>query len=273
MALDGSRQQETIMRSLLQAISLLTRIPVRVAWDDNRPLGRILVWAPVVGLLIGGLLFAAAWGLSIALPMATASLLAPALLLVLWVMVTGGLHLDGWCDCCDGLFVPASREKRLEIMKDPRTGSFGVIGAVLLLLVKFAAIQAVLAMNARQAPAGWLPLVLAPAMARATMVFAAGWLPLARPGGMGAKFREGLGAAQLVAVAGILAMVLLGAAFLATHWSLGLACCLAAILAAAAWSVLAMRRLDGLTGDVYGGIVELAETAALVAAVAVLAHG
>ena len=65
-----------------------------------------------------------------------ASLLAAALVLVVWAALTGALHLDGWADCCDALFVPVDRARSLEIMKDPRVGGFGVVGLMLLLLVK-----------------------------------------------------------------------------------------------------------------------------------------
>ena len=246
------------MRNFLQAINLLTRIPVHVRWDTNRPLGQTLAWAPAVGLLIGGLLLAAAWALAAVIPAGSAPLLVPALLLALWVLLTGGLHLDGWCDSCDGLFVTADREKRLEIMKDPRAGSFGVIGTVLLLLVKFAALQGVMRAG-MQAPVGWLPLLAAPVAARGLMIATVAWLPLARPGGMGAKFREGLGTPQLL-IAGVFMAVVLAACGRA-----GMVCGLAALAAAAVWATLAMRRLGGLTGDIYGAITELAETAALVA--------
>lgn len=253
------------MRSFLQALSLLSRIPVRVSWDPEQRPGRILAWAPAVGLVLGGLLAAAAWGLSaIFAPDGPASLLPSALLLALWVALTGGLHLDGWCDGCDGLFVPASREKRLEIMKDPRAGSFGVIGTVLLLLVKVAAIQAIVSASGRGLFA-WLPLLAAPVAARGAMVLAVAWLPLARPDGMGARFRDGLSGLPL-ALAGFSAVAVLAAVSWLTTWSLGLACGVGAAAGAAAWAMLAMRRLGGLTGDVYGGIVELGETVALIAA-------
>lgn len=254
------------MRSFLRALSLLTRIPVRVDWTPEQRLGRILSWAPAVGLVLGGLLAIAAWGVSALFPPGgSASMLGAALLLALWVMLTGALHLDGWCDCCDALFVPVGREKRLEIMKDPRAGSFGVVGTVLLLLVKFAAVHAVLS-NGHSGLAAWLPWLAVPVSARGAMVCAAAWLPLARPDGMGARFRDGLNGWPLAA-AGIFSVTVLVVVSWRTSWTLGIACGLGAAVAAAAWAMLAMRRLGGLTGDVYGGIVELAETVALVAVV------
>ena len=86
---------------------------------------------------------------------AAARLLGPAvaavLVVALWAVLTGGLHLDGLADCCDGLLVSAPHERRLEIMRDPRVGSFAVIGLVLALLLKTAAVFAL----AQAPPAPW----------------------------------------------------------------------------------------------------------------------
>src|SRR5512135_1650336 len=109
------------MHSLLQALGLLTALPVHTPRDaglEAAP-GRAMWAYPLAGALIGlGLLLLAACldltGLARgALP------LAAALLLAAWCALTGALHLDGWADCCDALFVPAGRERRLEILRDP----------------------------------------------------------------------------------------------------------------------------------------------------------
>ncbi|MHB0856202.1 MAG: adenosylcobinamide-GDP ribazoletransferase [Anaerolineae bacterium] len=247
-----------MLNDLLRAMSLLTVLPARPRWEDAAPLGRAMAWYPLVGLLLGGLLALLAHLLSVlaGTPTATA-LLRAALVLAAWAGLTGLLHLDGWGDCCDGLLSTVPRERRLEILKDPRVGSFALAGVVLLLLVKLAALQAVLAQGE-----GWrayLPLGIAPALGRLAVVWAAWRWPSARPGGMGDLFRQGLGPAQLVpATLTALIVAALGG------WAGALAV-LAAVLTTLGLARLASSRLGGLTGDVYGAIVEGVETAALVA--------
>jgi adenosylcobinamide-GDP ribazoletransferase len=239
----------------VRAIGLLTVLPVHPRWDEQTAPGRAMAFYPLAGALIGALLASLAFLLGKTGLPARAPLLPAALLLAGWVGATGGLHLDGWADCCDALFVPVSRERRLEILHDPRLGGFGAIGLGLLMLVKLAAIQGVWA-----SPRGLPALFAVPVLARWALVVAARAFPLARPDGMAAHFRQGLGRREVIVatVTAVLAAAIVG-------WR-GLV--LAGAAAAAMWAMsrLAVARLGGLTGDVYGAIVETAEAAALVAA-------
>lgn len=265
-----------MIHRFFQALGLLTRLPVPPSGEPEAAWGRLTGAFPWVGLTIGAPLFLLAL-LSAVWPFAgQAPLVGPALLLAGWCGLTGALHLDGWGDCCDAFFTPVSRERRLEIMADPRMGSFGVVGLVLLLLLKFAALHALLAQAVTAAGGGaalcatlrtLLPLLLAPALARGALVavLADRRLPLARPQGMGACMRDGLGRRQ---VAGALLGTLLAAALLG--WR-GLALLAVAWVTAAGFGRLARQRIGGLSGDVLGAMVELAETAVLV--VAALAPG
>jgi adenosylcobinamide-GDP ribazoletransferase len=249
------------MHDFLRALSLLTILPVRARWDEDTPPGRAMACYPLVGAAIGAALALLAYLLRLAGLPDRGSLLAAGLLLAAWAGLTGALHLDGWADCCDALFVPVSRERRLEILRDPRLGSFGVAGLVLLLLVKLAALQNLTAGPVEPAIAA---LILIPACARWALVLAAAASPLARGEGMAFYFRQSLGrrealiATGTAALAAALAWIVLGPASLALA-----AATVAAMLAVRA---VAIARLGGLTGDVYGAIVELAETAALVVA-------
>ncbi|NOZ27704.1 MAG: adenosylcobinamide-GDP ribazoletransferase [Chloroflexi bacterium] len=239
------------MNDLLRALSLLTILPVRPNWDERIPLGRSMAFYPLVGLGIGGLLAGLA-ALLARLGWAAGPLtsLRAALLLIAWVTTTGGLHLDGWGDACDALFSTVDRERRLEILRDPRLGSFGATGIVLLLLTKFAALQAT---------AGAFPLVLAPTLSRWAVVLAAWGWPSARPGGMGDRFRQGLSWSR-VAAATLIALtpsVLAGTE--------GAVAAVVALLAMLAMARFAARRLGGLTGDIYGAIAEGVEVIVLIA--------
>ncbi len=251
-------------RNYRRALSLLTRLPVAVEWDPQQPWGKLAGWFPAAGLAVGLILMLLAWGWD---KVADPSLVGSALVLVVWVGVTGGLHLDGLSDCADAFFTPVSREKRLEIMADPRLGAFGTMGLVLALLLKFGGIMHILTflMGASgfwwQMSALW-PLVVAPVAARAAMVgiLSMGWIPLAKAGGMGAMARDGLGKGHVIgALALAVVVALLGG------WR-GVAMLLAALAAGAATASLAWRRIGGLTGDVLGAVVETGEIAALMAA-------
>ncbi len=234
------------MRSLRIAFGLLTTLPVGLP-EDWQPgdSGRAAFWYPVVGLAVGGLVWLAWLGLSLIFP----SLVAAVLALAVWVGLTGGLHLDGLADCCDGLPASVPVERRLEILKDPHLGTFGGIGLVLVLFAKAAALAAL-------APAQGLGIVLA-ATAGRWLILPAGLLPQARPGGMGADFSLGFRRSAMI----LSAVLPLGLAFLlgAQGWI----ALLAALAAAGALAWLACARLTGVTGDVFGLLVEVTETVIL----------
>lgn len=239
-----------MMRAFLLALQFLTCIPVRVSGDVTpRLMARAMIWFSVVGLMLGGVLALADVGLRALFP----PLASAALLLAMWVALTGALHLDGFLDCCDGLLVAKPPEKRLEILRDTRVGAFAVVGAICLLLVKFAVLLE-LATDRRMAA-----LLVIPALTRAAMVYAARAYPYARQGpGLGQLFRDDLTWREVL----VTAVVAVAAAGLALGvLGLALALCVWLMTVAIAWWV--RRRIPGLTGDVYGAINELTEVGAL----------
>jgi len=234
------------MRSLLAAIGFLTRIPVPAwAFEDTGASSASLAWYPIVGLMVGGALSGLAW-LGHALP----PLLAAALLLLVWVGLTGALHLDGLADSADawvgGL---GDRGRTLMIMKDPRSGPMGVTAVVLLLLVKFAA----LASMSLAGTAIWL----APTLARTAITAAFLCTPYVRSQGLGSALAQ---APRLACAASVLATV---AAAACSEWH-GVRALLAVLVVFACWRFACMRRLGGMTGDTLGALTELAEAAVLV---------
>jgi adenosylcobinamide-GDP ribazoletransferase len=234
------------MRNLRIAFGLLTILPIGLP-EDWQPgdSGRAGIWYPLVGLVIGGLSWLA-WRLfSPYFP----PLVTGVLTLLVWVALTGALHLDGLADCCDGLFASTTPQRRLEIMKDPRLGTFGALGLLLAMLLKAAALSSL------TASAG-LGIVLAATLGRWCLL-PAGRLPLARPGGMGADFASGLRRGAIFAAA----ILPLGLVILLS-WQ-GVFAALAGLLAAAAVLWLAKTRIGGVTGDVFGAVVEATETAVL----------
>lgn len=227
-------------RDLLGAFAFLAILPVRTVLT-NSP-GRIFAYFPLVGLVIGALVSLAA---SITfLPHDVTAFVA----LATWVVLTGGLHLDGFGDSCDGLLATTTPERRLEIMKDPRAGSYAVVGLALLLLGKWVMLREV-------AP---LLLILPPVMGRWAMVLAAYLYPYARTSGTGGYFREGLGRTQVV-----VATVFVVAIVLPFGWPTALIVLVAPLMVFIVGRWAASRLGGGLTGDVYGALCELTELVCL----------
>jgi len=231
-----------MLADLLGAFAFLTILPLRAA-PAEKP-GRSFAYFPLVGLVIG----AAVWAVdSITfLPHDAAAFLA----LAVWVVLTGGLHLDGFGDACDGLLATTTAERRLEIMKDPRAGSYAVVGLTLLLLGKWVAIREI----------GPLHLILPPVMGRWAMTMAAYAFPYARSSGTGGYFRQGLGRAQALAATATACVI--GLLF---GWSMMLALLSAPLTVVVIGRWAAARLGGGLTGDVYGAICELTELVCLMA--------
>lgn len=247
-------------RAFLIAGRFLTRLPLPGPGPVSGPdLGRSVAFYPLVGLIIGLLL----WGLSrllTGLDMPSSDL-AAALVLIAWVWVTGGLHLDGLADAADawigGL---GDRNRTLEIMKDPRSGPFAVLALVLVLLCKWAAINLLLATG------GTASLVWIPALARAQLPLLFLSTPYVRPMGMGREAGAHLRHTPVwVGVAPVLVASLM---FLGTK---ALALVLAAGILFLVWRRSMMTRIGGFTGDTAGALVELTE--ALMLAVAVYSLG
>jgi adenosylcobinamide-GDP ribazoletransferase len=232
------------------ALTFLTVFPWPWSGEASaEDLGRSLFWYPWVGALLG-LLY---WGAGILLVRFFLPPAAAALLLLLTVLLTRGLHLDGLADTVDGLGGGHTPEKRLAIMKDSRLGAFGGISLVLVLLLKFAFLQAILSL-------ALLPsLVLFPLISRWGLVLLAGLAPYARPGGgLGQAVTAG---ATRPVIAGATAFTLV-VSFVVGRFS-GLIIFGLAGLAVWGLSRFFRRTLGGVTGDVYGAVGEILETLVL----------
>jgi adenosylcobinamide-GDP ribazoletransferase len=233
------------------ALAFLTRVPTPALDSSNREAqARALAWYPLVGAMIGGLLSLLAWA---ATSLAVPPLLTAALLLALWVGISGGLHLDGLADCADAWAGGhGDRERTLRILKDPAAGPMGVVALVLVLLLKFAALASL-------PPQAWQWLWLLPALGRAAAVALFLTLPYVRAGGLGIELAQAprRPASFAVALSAVLALLfgLPGLALLAASLAVFLL-----------WRADCQRRLQGFTGDAAGAVIERVETAALVAA-------
>jgi cobalamin 5'-phosphate synthase/cobalamin synthase len=252
------------MGAFLAALQFLSTLPVPGTRDlRDVDWGRATAWYPAVGLVLGAILAGLDWVLGRVLP----ETVAVAVLLVAWVGLSGALHLDGFVDCCDALLVPASRERRLEILRDVHVGTFGVVGVVLLLLLKYTALATLV--DGNRLPA----LLLIPTLARWGMAGAVLLYQYARPGpGLGRLAKTGAGGTQLAVATGSTLLVT------GLAWALGLGWAAAGLLALVLGTVLASAgwirsKLGGLTGDAYGAICEVGETVCLLALAALVQQG
>ena len=243
-----------ILTDFGMAWRLLTIIPLPFIPENyKRPAGKTAGYYPLVGLVLGLILAGAGRLFFFLLPAGTASVV----LLAVWVGLTGMLHLDGFMDACDGLLPPREPARRLEIMKDSRVGAFGVVGAILLLLLKFNGLMALPDTHR------WPILITGPVLARWSITWVMARYPLARKEGVGVMFGAGLGRAQVI----FASVVAVGVALLLFSLN-GLILLAVAWLTATLIARLAVSRVGGLTGDVYGAVGETTETILLLVVMA-----
>ncbi|MDO8473260.1 MAG: adenosylcobinamide-GDP ribazoletransferase [Dehalococcoidia bacterium] len=234
------------------ALQFLTILPSPVKRDFTaEEVGQSLACFPLVGLLLGLILWGADYVLSRVLP----PLPVDVLLLGMLVVLTGAIHIDGFIDTCDGAVARRTVQQRLDIMADSRVGAFGVIGGCLLLLLKFAAL---VSLPGAYRGAG---LVLMPLVGRWSIVYSVFAYPYARrEGGTGHAFKQG---ASITRALIALAMALAVATVVSRNWH-GAALVGAVWIGVIGFCAYVRSRLGGLTGDSYGAVNEVAEVATLV---------
>jgi adenosylcobinamide-GDP ribazoletransferase len=238
-----------VSRALL-AVRYLTIVPVsRRAHAGLEQLGAAAPWFPVVGAALG-LVLAVVDGVTMRL---FPPLLAALLTVTVWKVLTGGLHLDGLADCLDGLAGRDPAERRA-IMSDSRIGVFGAIGLILFLMLELAAVSELPHVQR------WRALLAAAVIARATPALLGRLFRPAGASGQGARFAAGLAstaAPAALSIAFVVAVAVLG-------WA-GIVAVAVGIASAVVVAAFLAHRLAGVTGDVLGAAVELAELSVLLA--------
>ena len=248
-----------VLGGALIAIEFLTPLRIRrVQTYDDRTFAEALGWYPLAGLLIGAVLALLDRGLSELLPAGpTAALLVAAL-----ALLSGGLHLDGVADTADGMAVQGDRTRRLAVMGEGNTGPAGVMALVLVLLAQWSALASI------PSDARFAALLLAPALARWTVVPIGLAFRPARSTGLGHAIHRGQWP-----LAAPLATVIAITAALATFGAAGLVLVALAALAALLLAGSAARMLEGVTGDVYGAAIEVAQVSVWLGIVAAVGRG
>lgn len=243
------------MRQFFIALQFLTRIPSPRLQDiTEEEAGRSLIFYPLVGLVIGIILASIGWLLT-----DTNHNLQAAVVLIVWIIITGGLHLDGLADSADAwLGGHGDRERTLEIMKDAACGPAGAIALIVALLIKYNTLLILGEQN------NWLILAITPILARAAVLLLFQTTEYVRPGGLGEalarhySYRRGtallvclaLGLIMLLGYTGLIFIFIMLSVVLLMRW-------------------LMIKRIGGTTGDTAGAVVEVVEISILLAATSV----
>ncbi len=243
-------------RDLALACALLTRLPVPVDADFAAQRGAKAAWAyPLAGALVAVIAGGIGWA---ALALGLSPMIAAGLVLAGQVIMTGAMHEDGLADAADGLWGGWEKDRRLEIMKDSRIGSYGVLAMILSLGLRWSALTAL--------GAALLPALVASALlSRAAIIWLMAGLPNAREGGLSRAI--GRPSAGTVAIGVVLAMAL---SLALTGWT-GIGLALVAGIAALGCAAIAHTKIGGQTGDILGATQQVCEIAILLLASAVMA--
>ncbi len=244
-----------MINSFRHALAFLTRLPGGAHPSGNEAIARSVPYFPAVGLLVGGLGAGTFWmGTEVFTPA-----IGAVLSLMVTALVTGGLHEDGLADSMDALAGGWDREGRMEIFKDSRHGTFGVLSLVLISLLKFSALTTLTGKTA------FLVIVAAHVVARSAAVVVMAILPSARAQGLGAEYGKTLPLVPTMVAAAWGLMATVGA--FGVSAPVVVAAVTVSSLVVSAW---AMRKIGGATGDILGAVEQVAECAVLLTAVAVL---
>jgi adenosylcobinamide-GDP ribazoletransferase len=237
------------VRSLLIALQFLTLLPVELRpAPQAREYGFSLLYYPLVGLILGLVLVGCGW-LCNRLP----DPVVAAIILMLWVGLTGGLHLDGLADSADAwLGGYGDRERTLAIMHDPCSGPIAVVVLVIVLLLKYSALQSLVSQGATDL------LLVIPLLGRTALVVLFLTTPYVRPRGLGSKLVQEMARGMSLVV--VLLTIIFVAGWLGRT---GIVLLLISVLSFWFFRRLMLRRIGGATGDTAGALLEITETQAL----------
>jgi adenosylcobinamide-GDP ribazoletransferase len=254
------------LRAFLMALSLLTRIPVTKylpqQWRDQE-LALSALWYPMVGIVIAALFMCVTIFMTLLLPATLSPWVGAMVLLTLWVVITGALHLDGLADCVDAIYAAhavmpvngesadARREKIFTVLKEPTVGSMAVIALLLVLFLKVILIASLW-------PEVGVSVLFALVVSRsAAVVFIVitPYSPHARTAGLGAV----LAAYTSKNLALVISVVIVGGLFLSLPFMSWLLLLLGLVLLLIVWRRYWLKTLGGFVGDAVGALIEIIE--------------
>lgn len=240
-----------IFKRFILMMQFLTSIPLPYKLDvKNEDFGKGLVFAPIVGLLIGGILAASFSVLNLIFPLYIISIF----IIIEYILLTGGLHLDGLGDTFDGLFSNRSKDKMLEIMKDSRVGTNAVLAIVCVLIFNIFLFYGI------GSDYIFKTLILFPVAGRIGSLIGAGVSKYARSGeGLGKSFIDYCGTKEIV-----IGLIFYFFIFFAVYNFRGLIISIFPVVTALLLIKYFSRKIGGATGDILGAVCELNQTVFLI---------
>lgn len=245
-----------IIIPFLIALQFLTTIPVHLPYLPNQEQNRLSVlFYPLIGLIIGGIIYLIAYFLS--LPIIVLSII----MVIIWVWLTGGLHLDGLADTTDAWVGGyGDKQRTLTIMKDPNCGAMGVIAIVLTLALKWACVYSLLHYNQI------LGLLFIPMLARLSPLILFMTTPYVRANGIGSALHN------IDKIPAILISLCAGTLLYFLGWQTALLLYLSTLISIFYLRWQFIRRIDGITGDTIGMSIETIEVVLLLSLVSSIYH-
>lgn len=247
------------MKKLFLLFSFMTRVPVPNVEFKSEELGKSMKYFPVVGLVIGIILYLVARGVAFVTGSSFPFLLS-VFVLLLEVLITGGLHLDGLADTFDGMFSYRSKQKILEIMKDSRLGTNGALALIFYFLLKWSIFAELFYTLGKNNFAIFL--VTMPIIARLGSVIHCTHFPYARGTGMGKTFVDHTKEKDL-AISILITVILLALVWsTCKEFPMVIAFAISSVLLTACqffFGKVVQHRIGGITGDTLGAVVELSE--------------
>ncbi|AEY65932.1 adenosylcobinamide-GDP ribazoletransferase [Clostridium sp. BNL1100] len=240
-----------ILKRFLLLLQFMTTIPIPVNQDvGDEDFGKGLALAPLIGLLIGGVVACAGYVLN----MFFAPAISAVLVVITYILLTGGIHLDGLGDTFDGIFSNRPKEKILEIMRDSRVGTYAVLVTVCILGLNAVLIYFMISAHM------YFTLVLMPVAGRIGSVVGAAVSEYARSEpGLGKSFIDYCGLKEL-----IIALIISIITFFSFRGFTGVFLCIFMFLSAVLLVKFLGRKIGGATGDVLGAVCELNQTIFLI---------
>jgi adenosylcobinamide-GDP ribazoletransferase len=236
------------VKRFLIALQFLTILPLKIKSEiKQKDFGKSLIYFPIVGMLIGFILV-----LTLFLFGFLPGLVKSAAILIISIFITGGIHLDGFADTCDGLYGLKTKEKALEIMRDSHIGAIGAMGTVALLLLKFSLLVSI------PQEVLWKILVLMVIFARWALVLACFSAKYARKEGKAKYFIEYAGRREIL-IGGLFTL----ASFLLLMKIEGLILFFISIVPVFLFISYVKKKIEGMTGDTIGATSEIAEISIL----------
>lgn len=231
---------------ILLAVQFMTRIPIKKEIEfSNKNLRTAISAFPLIGMFIGlisGFIFRALTVYN--------DQVAAGMCILAMVALSGGLHLDGLSDTLDGFLSGREKERTMGIMKDSRIGTFGALGLILVILLKFVFLSGL-------GVDGWIGIPIVMAGGRLSAAWMIWRFPPARKDGLGSMFKSSKPGKSIIVIS-VLLIALVGISY-----PKGIVSLSAAIITGQFIGQWSMRKISGLTGDVYGAGIELSELTAL----------